>query len=277
MKVNQIKCAALAAAILAGVGMAYGGESSLQVVYCKATIVGESSEQMVSVTLPPTEGYYDNYGNPLTFWNVGNVPSCGVADSWHGEGGPGRFTAHNDGTLGAYMYITTKGGNAAEYIGFYSDGDRLRHLDTFYVYFDSQNQVFGSGSWLPMTCVSVKQWRSSEQQYHYGNAYHLAFTTDATAKVPTWHSLDHRLQSSDGSSSNTTYYWSPAEEEDRYNALPDSNEVAGYMGYVEAGDYLTFDLKFWAPYNSSSQQPVFFTFCVEASTFPLWDHSRAVE
>ena len=62
---------------------------------------------MVSVSLLPTEGYYDNYGNPVTIWNVGNVPAGGVADSWHGEGGPGRFTAKNTGNVKAYFYITT--------------------------------------------------------------------------------------------------------------------------------------------------------------------------
>ena len=83
------------------------------------------------------------------------------------------------------------------------------------------------------------------------------------AKVPTWHSLDHRYTDSD---------WST---EAQGNLR--SEEVAGYMGYVDAGDYLTFDLKFWAPRGLPNGQGLLFTFCVEASAFPLWEHSRAVE
>ena len=83
------------------------------------------------------------------------------------------------------------------------------------------------------------------------------------AKVPTWHSLDHRYIGSG---------WSTEAHEN----LP-PGEVAGYMGYVDAGDYLTFDLKFWAPRYQTSGQSLLFTFCVEASAFPLWEHGRAVE
>ena len=54
-------------------------------------------------------------------------------------------------------------------------------------------------------------------------------------------------------------------------------EVGGYMGYVDAGDYLTFDLKFWAPREGVYGESLLFTFCLEASTFPLWEHGRAVE
>ena len=123
MKAKQIKRAVLAAAILAGAGVAYGDyyyTNANTVVYCKATIVDGGGNQLVSVTLPPTEGYYDGAGNPLTYWNVGNVPAGGVADSWHGEGGPGRFTAHNEGNVGAYVYVTS--GSGEKYWREYSSG-----------------------------------------------------------------------------------------------------------------------------------------------------------
>lgn len=90
--------------------LAYGNGISNNVVYCTANIMmgpENGAIPMVSVSLLPTEGYYDNYGNPVTIWNVGNVPAGGVADSWHGEGGPGRFTAKNTGNVKAYFYITT--------------------------------------------------------------------------------------------------------------------------------------------------------------------------
>ena len=69
MKKIQIKKALLAAAMLAGVGMyAQSNESTpVHIVYCKATISSVEHEDYVSVTLPPTEGYYDEDGNPITY------------------------------------------------------------------------------------------------------------------------------------------------------------------------------------------------------------------
>ncbi len=258
MKTMQIKRAALAAAILAGVGMAYGAESALQVVYCKATIVGNSGGDVVSVTLPPTEGYYDKDGNPLTYWNVGNVPKGGVADSWHGEGGPGRFTARNEGTVGAYFYVTTC---RVVYLRFTSATASSNSVDPWYYI---EEGTFGTNLYkLECPCISPSELR----RYHWPHSYHLAFTTDTVAKVPTWHSLDHRLVNNSSSSS---YSWSTTEGE------PAGMEVAGYMGYVDAGDYLTFDLKLWTS-REAKEGGNLFTFCVEASSFPLWEHGSAVE
>ena len=255
MKTIHIKHAALAAAIFAGVGMAYGVESALQVVYCKATIMNSGGNEYVSVTIPPTEGYYDNAGNPLTYWNVGNVPAGGVADSWHQEGGPGRFTARNAGNVGAYFYVTTSG----EYYNKFS-GNPIAgiHEGVMGVWSEYVVNVVGGKTVLLNPSISPSELRRWDDPL----SYHLAFTTDTMAKVPTWHSLDHRH---DGDWS-TEAYDGPRED-----------EVAGYMGYVDAGDYLTFDLKFWAPRGWPNGGNLLFTFCVEASAFPLWEHSRAVE
>ena len=260
MKTTLIKRAALAAAILAGAGMAHGVESALQVVFCKATITGNSGEDVVSVTIPPTDGYFDDNGNPLTFWNVGDVPAGGVADSWHQEGGPGRFTARNAGNVGAYFYVTTSEENYAKFSG-------SRNGDIFYdIGFSYTNiwehitpSIFGEGEWLSCPSISPSELR----RWNTSGSYHLAFTTDTMAKVPTWHSLDHWRNGKE---------WVTEQRSD-----PDPYEVAGYMGYVDAGDYLTFDLKFWAPCNRGPGRNCLFTFCVEASAFPLWEHSRAVE
>ena len=253
MKTTLVKKAALAAAIFAGAGVAYGVESALQVVYCKATIMGSGGEEVVSVTIPPTDGYFDDNGNPLTFWNVGNVPAGGVADSWHQDGGPGRFTARNAGNVGAYFYVTTGDGYA-----------KFTYTNT---------SISGTNAWdnvVKETFVGGAGWNmlyfpaiSPNELRRYGTSgsYHLAYTTDTMAKVPTWHSLDHRYMG-DG--------WSTEAQE---NSHP--NEVASYMGYVDAGDYLTFDLKFWAPVRQNGN--ALFSFCVEASAFPLWEHGRAVE
>lgn len=262
MNTAQIKRVAMAAAIFAGAGAAFAGPySGLHVVFCKATILGEEEgENSISVTLPPTEGYYDNDGTPLTYWNVGNVPSGGVADSWHAEGGPGRFTAKNAGTRGAYFYVATAGHNywfdilrtPDNYHGMPSISDDV---------WDTRTGIFGNYPILMKPAISPKELR---RWYGDGREYHLAFTTDVTAKVPTWHSLDHRW---DGGSFST-------EEQESL----EEGEVFGFMGYVYAGDYLTFDLKFWAPWSGDTQpSPVLFTFCVEASAFPLWDHGLAVE
>ena len=274
MKAKLIKRAALAAAILAGVSGAYGASTSITnaVVFCKATISSVYHEDgVVSVTLPPTEGYYDDNGNPLTYWNVGNVPAGGVADSWHGEGGPGRFTAHNEGSVGAYVYVTTCMDN---YFIFNQNiisqyGERYyQYSDSYYSLPHIDSTLLGANlEWLQFPAISPTELRRWNENW-CSEVYHLAFTTDVTAKVPTWHSLDHRH---DGTGDNGIY-WSTEEI-----SQPVGGMAAGYMGYVDAGDYLTFDLKFWAPRSSPSGCSLIFTFCVEASSFPLWDHGRAVE
>lgn len=260
MKKIQIKKALLAAAMLAGVGMVYGGEDhSINVVYCKVELTfSEYPENRISVTLPPTEGYYDRDGNPITYWNVGSVPYGGVADSWHAEGGPGRFTAKNAGTKGAYLYVST-GCDYQYYMGNSGYASISNYFDN--VDMEQFGQYHGS---LKYPCVSPSELR----QCSLTDAYHLAFTTDVTAKVPTWHSLDHRCIGG--------YEYLSAKQ---YPDMKPSSveQVVGYMGFLDSGDYLTFDLKFWAPVIEGNWGSRFFTFCVEASEFPLWDHGRAVE
>lgn len=264
MKSIQIKRVLLAAAMLAGVGMAYGNNVSTNyaVVYCKATISGnaEYDNPVVSVTLPPTEGYYDEEGNPLTYWNVGNVPAGGVADSWHGEGGPGRFTARNNGNVGSYFYVST---GYSYQIGARDNEQRGNYFDPWYVV---HPDTFGCEEYerLYHPLVSPRGRRA-------GDEYHLAFTTDVTAKVPSWHSLDHGWTRGSWNG----YEWTGSSWSTDDNQSYE--QISGYMGYVDAGDYLTFDLKFWAPHECSKGESLFFTFCVEASEFPLWDHGRAVE
>lgn len=258
MKAKLIKRAALAAAILAGGGVAYGENVSNAVVYCTAIITegADSGNTVVSVSLPPTEGYYDNRGNPVTVWNVGKVPAGGVADSWHGEGGPGRFTARNTGNVRAYFYVTTQRVNGG-YIPLPTENGFVSPYPHVMGDQDIQNYLGLDGISGGRPCISPQELRGIPDP----GAYHLAFTTDTMAKVPTWHSLDH-MYNNGHFSTDGTY----------------GNEVAGFMGCVDAGDYLTFDLKYWASsHNMGGNYPVLFTFCVEASSFPLWDHGRAVE
>lgn len=264
MKKIQIKKALLAAAMLAGVGIAYGGESqSINVVYCKVELQSPYNdlENMISVTLPPTEGYYDYGGNPITYWNVGRVPYGGVADSWHAEGGPGRFTAKNAGTRGAYLYVST--GDEYQRLMASQYGDYRPGTTNYlsYVYHEQFGKIFDH---LRYPCVSPSELRLCG----LADAYHLAFTTDVTAKVPTWHSLDHRCMGG-------SEYLSAKQYPDMQPSS--GNQVVGYMGFLDPGDYLMFDLKFWAPVIERVEESYLFTFCVEASEFPLWDHGRAVE
>lgn len=264
MKSIQIKRVLLAAAMLAGVACAQDYEETpLHVVYCKATILQgtDGGYTNISVTLPPTEGYYDRNGIPITYWNVGEVPTGGVVDSWHQEGGPGRFTAKNDGNCGAYLYVKSSEGHreyCSESSGYcvkpwFSDNE-------WSSYGAVDPGIFGGGNISVMPCSSLQQWRGDD------SAYHLAFTTDVTAKIPTWHSLEYCI---DCAYDHHRGGWHRCE--DGYN------EVAAYMGYVEPGEYLSFDMKLWAPRGSHNIGSMLFTFCVEASEFPLWDHGRAVE
>lgn len=257
MKKIQIKKALLAAAMLAGVGMAYGNGISNNVVYCTANIISgpkNGALPMVSVSLPPTEGYYDNYGNPVTIWNVGDVPAGGVADSWHGEGGPGRFTAKNTGNVKAYFYITT--GSSQSYSPMQNAWTgQVTPLPNVMNEGMIRDVLGLEGKYLNAPCISPHELYG----WPYEGAYHLAFTTDTTAKVPTWHSLDKRFQNGNMN----------------IGADKMSSTTVGFMGTVIPGDYLTFDLKFWA--HPRAEWPAIFTFCVEASEFPLWDHGRAVE
>ena len=269
MKTLNTALAAFASAlILGGGGAANAAESALHVVFCKATIAGNYNRDYISVTLPPTDGYFDNQGNPLTFWDVGRVPVGGVADSWHADGGPGRFTARNESNCGAYVYVTTSGDSYQRFYGknggngeYYCSGTAASTNVWGYV----ERGQFGCIEMLRNPAISPAELRRWGEDY---GSYHLAFTTDVTAKVPTWHSLDHRYNGN---------RWTTEELSNASDAM--AYEVAGYMGYVDAGDYITFDLKFWAPtwWDNSEDMPVLFTFCVEAAPFRLWDHGRAVE
>lgn len=79
--------------------------------------------------------------------------------------------------------------------------------------------------------------------------------------MPTWHMLNRFY---DG-------VWRDEESEDHLN----SGYIGAYMGYLPAGDYMPFDVKFWAPREWTGAMG--FTFRVEAASFPLWEHDRGIE
>ena len=257
MKYRDIlTCGALvAAALVAGAVQATNTMSS--VVFCKATIVeaidgGDAAN--VSVTLPFTST--SPSGLQYTYWNVGDVPPGGVADSWHAEGGPGRFVARNSGRVGAYIYLTS---SPFQYAAYWDGGRNLGYAGEMDELDDSiYEEVYGYYDYGEPT-TSLDFWRKSEWSYC------LAFTRDVTAKAPTWHLLDRYYDDS-------WRQWRQCSGSEEY-----VDYIGAYMGYLDAGDYMPFDVKFWAPRsNGRGTYDFIFTFKVEAASFPLWEHEPDV-
>ena len=101
--------------------------------------------------------------------------------------------------------------------------------------------------------------------------YCLAFTRDVKAKTPTWHMLDR---------SYTGEIWYEGDGRDAdYVAQYESGDgyIGAYMGRLLAHDFMSFDVKFWAPKGIAEGSNVFLTFKVEASSFPLWEHDIEVK
>lgn len=261
MKLKQlINGGALAATVLT-LGSAQAEENPYDgIVFCKATImeVNENDPSSISVTLPFTTTGSD--GQQYTHWNLGRVAAGGVADSWHSEGGPGKFMAHNNG-VGAYVYLTSSAdGSYAEYWNEEGGRGDVLNVDTTTVLY----AIYGNTGFIwPIT--SLQRWRSTDDG---GNGYCLAFTRDVTAKLPTWHMLN-RCYVSDVPG------WFDDDERERLGFGP-SYYIGAYMGYLDSGDHMSFDVKFWAP-RDNYERTVGFTFRVEAAAFPLWEHDIEVQ
>ena len=229
------------------------------VVFCRAKIVssGGTPYDTVSITLPFT-GDQD-----YTYWNLGAVPAGGVVDSWHGQGGPGRFEAHNNGEVGAYVYLTSRASSDE-----YEKDWHGRLTDVAYVL----NKPVFDGTCLIEPTPSLHYWRNSDDAQRYC----LAFTRDMEGKIPTWRMLDMWTVGSNLSmNDNESVNW---QQGDRWEGQMCC--VGAYMGYLEAGEYMPFDVKFWAPHYSSGdafENNVRFTFMVEAAPFPLWEHDSDVQ
>lgn len=232
------------------------------VVFCKAQAVstGDSSES-VSITLPFNATTSE--GQAYTYWNLGTVAAGGVADSWHSEGGPGKFVAHNNGGTGVYVYLTSSSEAyerwSGDWVGYYNIDQEIYQADEF---------VDAIQIW---PVPSLRAWKAWE------NVYCLAFSKDVTAKIPTWHMLDRFTDCGIFAGE-----WRDSYDEDQVGA----HYIGAYMGYLDAGDYMAFDVKFWAPQAPSDwdyakrgdyRQGVRFTFMVTAAPFPLWEHDREVQ
>lgn len=282
MKLKQLITGGALAATVLTLGSAQAEPNPYEgIVFCKAQIVssGDSFEN-VSITLPfnsTTPG-----GEEYTYWNLGSVAAGGVADSWHSEGGPGKFVAHNNGGTGAYVYLTSAG---EHYPYERLDGSVVDLQEIFEKADEFENTEFIR----PVPSLRYLKNHSKHEE----PSYCLAFSKDVTAKIPTWHMLDRWLPVGGGKYTDdpakTT--WRIGDEfhgNYEYNGSY-YNEViciGAYMGHLDAGEYMSFDVKFWAPVvpggwdfqQSGDFKPnVRFTFRVEAAPFPLWEHDADVQ
>ena len=251
-------------------GLATGLQAETNVpaiVYCKTRIMpsGLLGDAVLSMTLPPTPGYTDQNGNPVTVWNPGNVTAGGVADSWH-SGGPGYFTVRNTGNVEAYVYVVALSRGEIESY----DHDIYGRYGNIEAFLPRQSEtlryVWGEAAALnPLGPRPTP--RADELVNYWNETYHLALTTDMTAVAPTWRSLDHALTVSYGA-------YQPWQSQHGYFDC----QCSAFLASVAVGDYQPFDLKFWAPPEEflprSEGQPMSFVFTVEASSFPRWEHDR---
>lgn len=266
MKLKQLIIGGALAATVLTLGSAQAENNYDGIVFCKATIVGGAEESSVSITLPFTTTGVD--GQQYTHWNLGKVVAGGVADSWHSEGGPGKFTAHNSGNVGAYVYLTSALGYNTYCVDWCQDssglqGERGIDLKGAFEGVFSTDEIY-----LIEPATSLAAWQRRDY------VYCLAYTRDMDAKYPTWHMLNRECRYTSGS--NGHYVW-----EENANAEQNVNYIGTYMGYLAAGDYMPFDVKFWAPrmmwLGSGQTESVYFSFKVEAASFPLWEHDRDVQ
>lgn len=290
MKLKQlINGGALAATVLT-LGSAQAENPYDGVVFCKATIAyaEEGEPGAVSVTLPFTTTGRD--GLQYTWWNLGTVVAGGVADSWHSEGGPGRFVAHNNGRSGAYIYLTSSAYDvyACWWYGETSDV----FPKTIDMDLEAYNQIYGNrfGDVVAVPSSSIQRWRNDDSRSYYC----LAFTRDMATKMPTWHMLNRSYVQEEwpyndslwcvGDDSQDVEGWDRARGTE---ASDNGGYIGAYMGYLDAGEYMPFDVKFWAPrkmldnYNENQWVDAYgnvqFTFKVEAAAFPLWEHDVSVQ
>lgn len=277
MKLKQLITGGALAATVLTLGSAQAEERNPYegIVFCKATVLRANPDapSAISVTLPFTTTGSD--GRQYTHWNLGKVAAGGVADSWHSDKGPGRFVAHNNGVVGAYIYLTSAPLHAEYWGDWYMHGDYgLQAGDSVCgdEIREGIERVFGECEGFDMwPCTSVELWRRDEMSYC------LAFTRDIQAKIPTWHILNRCLYfDSEYDSSIGEDRWSYAwrEEENQCRC------IGAYMGYLDSGEHMPFDVKFWAPHfwnMYESERPVYFTFRVEAASFPLWEHDLEVQ
>ena len=261
MKLKQLVNGGALAATVLTLGSAQADNYD-GVVFCKAQVVstGDSSES-VSITLPFNATTSE--GQAYTYWNLGTVAAGGVADSWHSEGGPGKFVAHNNGGTGVYVYLTSSSGGYERWRGDWVSPWKI---------FEYADEFLNTDDIHPVP--SLQAWKAGE------NVYCLAFSKDVTAKIPTWHMLDRFTiveLFEDGWQVVDSYDW----VEVGYVSC-----IGAYMGYLDAGDYMAFDVKFWAPQAPSDwdyakrgdyRRGVRFTFMVTAAPFPLWEHDREVQ
>jgi hypothetical protein len=69
-------------------------------------------------------------------WEIGNLPPCGIADTWCSA--PGTFSVSNDGTVAADIYITVSNSTPAGWLPAEEPG-----TDTFRMGYNIEQGAFG--------------------------------------------------------------------------------------------------------------------------------------
>lgn len=254
---------ALAAAIAAAATPAMAEtDRTDSVIFCKvAFTINDGGDAILSVTIPATEGATDYDGRPTRIWNLGNVMVGGVYDSFY-NGGPGYFQVQNNGTLPAFVYVST-GFGTGEIDGGEVDAD-------FYYY--SAMQLWGDNCGSSLFPVALPKFQIDAQ-----SRYALAVSTDVTALVPAWQPLSWVRNVSTGQFVDAA----TAIRGDGYDYvfLGGGMQVEegchyAYLGYMPIGETQLFDLKFWAPTYYIWDISGWFVVRIEASAMKLWDHDR---
>ena len=231
------------------------------VIYCKATIASSDTE-VLSVYLPPTPGCVDHQGSPTTVWNVGNVPSGGVADTFFSDKGPGAFQVKNDGNRAAFVYVIT----GCPTSGFYAYDTRpgapagISNANAV----SEEGLIFLFGEMINhMMPQPVDEYRNGVP---FRSGYRLAVSTDVTGKVPNWRPLNWMYVK-------PTDAWEFREfqtGQDFWN-WSTTEKCYQFLSYLAPGETQLFDLKFWAPSDHPSES-IGFVVVLQASQFRLWQH-----
>lgn len=238
------------------------------VIYCKADVLN-TPFKILSVSLPASNGYSDYSGNPCTVWNIGEVPPGGVADTFFSDKGPGAFQVKNDGNRGAFLYVVTGSADAFPVTKRAKEG---------YSYYDTPNlenfpynlsSIFGEDILTSFPAQPVDRFENGVPQRMY---YRLAVSTDVTGKIPAWRPLNwaycHEAPDpGDGSS----YCFREFQPGDDYMQYSGTGTCYQYLSYLASGETQLFDLKFFAPTDSVSDNFGFIVI-IEASEFRLWQH-----
>jgi hypothetical protein len=170
------------------------------------------------------------------WWNIGQLPLGGVADSWY-DGGPGKFRIKNSGNVACYIHIFAA-----------SDLESYNHATSGWQPYGIQPT-----DRVPPAPPSWADWPQATNEPWFA----LAVAVNVLDVAPRWNVLDQFL---------------PHSNEYGFDI---SHTFGKVLGQAMPGEYLVFDLKFWAPqaiggmpYIQTADMAKLVRF--EAAAFPRW-------